>query len=144
MTEPLERLVYCSTATVPTDSLLLIAEILSVSQRNNDRDGLTGALAISDGWFLQVLEGRPSALDALLRRLETDRRHKDLVILARRKVKARLFEEWSMQSARVDPSISPALRALIDDCRASPEDAVAAMVKLVARQKERAVKFRGA
>ena len=144
MTESLERLVYCSTATVPTDSLLLIAQILSVSQRNNDRDGLTGALAISDGWFLQVLEGPPSALDALLRRLKTDSRHKDIVILARRPVKARLFEEWSMQSARVDPSISPALRALIDDCRTSPEDAVAAMVKLVARQKERAVKFRGA
>jgi hypothetical protein len=144
MTEPLERLVYCSTATVPTDSLLLIAQILSVSQRNNDRDGLTGALAISDGWFLQVLEGRPPALDALLRRLETDTRHKDIVVLARRTVKARLFDEWSMQSARVDPSISPALRTLIDECRTSPDDAVAAMVKLVAQQKERAVTFRGA
>ncbi len=44
MTEPLERIVYCSTATVKTDSLLAIADILAVSRRNNERDGLTGAL----------------------------------------------------------------------------------------------------
>ena len=60
--EALERLVYCSRARIDTASLQVIAEILGVSQRNNARDGLTGALAINEGWFLQVLEGpdRPS------------------------------------------------------------------------------------
>jgi|SRR6478672_847991 len=137
MTETLERLVYRSTASVPTNSLLLIADILSVSQRNNDRDGLTGALAIIDGWFLQVLEGRPSAIDSLLRRLGSDSRHSDIVILDRRPVAGRLFGEWSMQSARVDPSISGDLRALIDNCRASPDDAAAALLKLVQEQRRR-------
>jgi hypothetical protein len=131
MSEPLERLVYCSTATVPTESLVLIADILSVSQRNNDRDGLTGALAISDGWFLQVLEGRPAALDTLLRRLAADTRHGDIVILSRRPVSGRLFGEWSMHSARITPAIREDLRTLINECRANPEDATAALLKLV-------------
>ncbi|KQY75392.1 BLUF domain-containing protein [Brevundimonas sp. Root1423] len=131
MTENLERLVYCSTAAVPTDSLVMIADILSVSQRNNDRDGVTGALAISEGWFLQVLEGRPDALDALLRRLETDRRHKDLIVLARSRVAARLFGSWSMKSARVTPDIADDLRTLINECRTSPVDATAALLRLV-------------
>ena len=41
----LERLVYESTATGATDSLANLATILAESERNNDRDGLTGALA---------------------------------------------------------------------------------------------------
>ena len=41
----LERVVYESTATGTTDSILNLSVILAVSQRNNDRDGLTGALA---------------------------------------------------------------------------------------------------
>ena len=131
MPEPLERMVYCSTANVPTDSLYFIADILSVSQRNNERDGLTGALAISDGWFLQVLEGRSSALDNLLRRLKTDTRHRDVVILSRHRVVGRLFAEWSMHSARITPAIGDDLRLLIDECRVSPEDATAALLKLV-------------
>ena len=131
MSQPLERMVYCSAANVPTDSLFLIADILSVSQRNNERDGLTGALAISDGWFLQVLEGPPTALDGLLRRLNADTRHRDLVILSRKRVLGRLFAEWSMHSARITPSIGADLRSMIDECRVSPEDATAALLKVV-------------
>ena len=55
--EALERIVYCSRARIDTTSLQAIAEILGVSQRNNAREGLTGALAVNDGWFLQVVEG---------------------------------------------------------------------------------------
>ena len=127
----LERIVYCSRACVPTSSLLVIADILAVSQRNNVRDGLTGALAISDGWFLQVLEGAPAALDGLLRRLEGDPRHGDVVVLSREPTKGRLFSEWSMASARVTPSIAADLVALIDECRVHPEAAVAALLRIV-------------
>ncbi len=41
----LERIIYCSQARVPTSSLLVIADIPAVSQRNNVGDGLSGALA---------------------------------------------------------------------------------------------------
>ncbi len=131
-----KRIVYCSRAKVPTDSLLVIAQILSVSQRNNDRDGLTGALAISDGWFLQVIEGQTQAFDAWIRRLRADPRHKDFEILSREPVSARLFEEWSMTSARITPELGPDLVALIDHCRTAPRDAVAALARIVALRRD--------
>ena len=47
----LQELVYESTATGSTGSLLNMATILAESQRNNARDGLTGALAAHDDRF---------------------------------------------------------------------------------------------
>ncbi len=132
MSHSLERMVYCSRATVPTSSLLLISDILATSQRNNDRDGLTGGLAISDGWYLQVVEGNGAALDRLLARLEKDSRHTDIAVLERRPIAGRLFSGWSMTSARITPEIEPALKALIDDCRVSPAAAVAGLLEIVA------------
>lgn len=127
----LERLVYCSRALVNTDSLQGISEILGVSQRNNTRDGLTGALAVNDGWFLQVVEGQASALDRLLRRLEADPRHTELVVLSRRSISGRLFSDWSMVAARITPEIGPGLTRLINECRAMPEGAVDALYRIV-------------
>ncbi|HEX8469772.1 MAG TPA: BLUF domain-containing protein [Brevundimonas sp.] len=128
----LERLVYCSRATVPTDSLLVVAEILAVSQRNNDRDKLTGALAINDGWFLQVIEGSADNIDRLLGRLKSDPRHRDVEILQRGPVTSRLFDKWSMASARITPSLRSDLVALVNECRTSPADAVTALAQIVA------------
>ena len=81
----LERLVYESTATGTTGSIINLAVILAESQRNNDRDELTGALAAHDDRYIQVIEGPASALDNLLRRLEGDPRHRNIVILSARR-----------------------------------------------------------
>lgn len=107
----LERLLYASTATGRTDSLLNVATILAESQRNNARDGLTGALAAHEGRFIQVIEGSGDAIDRLLRRLTTDPRHKDIVVFGRGPVEQRLFGDWVMANAR----ITPALQTLLDD-----------------------------
>ena len=129
----LERLVYCSRAGVDTGSLQVIAELLGVSQRNNARDGLTGALAVNDGWFLQVIEGPPHAIDALLKRLGDDPRHTELEVLSRRAVSGRLFPDWAMVAARITPAVGPQLQRLINECRVSPEAAVDALLRIVAR-----------
>ncbi|MCS6624954.1 BLUF domain-containing protein [Roseibacterium beibuensis] len=133
--EALERLVYCSRARIDTASLQAISELLGVSQRNNVRDGLTGALAVNDGWFLQVIEGPTSALDRLLRRLAEDARHTEIEILSRRPVSGRLFPDWSMVAARITPDIGPHLKRLIDECRVAPEAAVDALLRIVAGRK---------
>ena len=133
--EPLERLVYCSRACIDTTSLQAISEILGVSHRNNAREGLTGALAINDGWFLQVIEGPAPAIDALLRRLADDPRHAEIEVLSRRPVSGRLFPDWSMVAARITPDIGPQLQRLIDECRTSPEAAVDALLRIVAGRK---------
>ena len=133
--EALERLVYCSRARIDTGSLQTIAELLGVSQRNNARDGLTGALAVNDGWFLQVIEGPAPAIDGLLRRLAADTRHADVEVLSRRPVSGRLFRDWSMVAARITPEVGPQLQRLIDECRTSPEAAVDALLRIVAGRK---------
>ncbi|HYD28290.1 BLUF domain-containing protein [Brevundimonas sp.] len=133
--ESLERLVYCSRACIDTTSLQAISELLGEAQRNNAREGLTGALAVNDGWFLQVIEGPAPALDGLLRRLDADARHTDLTILSRRPVSGRLFRDWSMVAARVTPDVGPQLQRLIDDCRVSPEAAVDALLRIVVERK---------
>lgn len=104
MSAGLERLVYESTATGSTGSLVNLVTILAQSQRNNDRDGLTGALAAHNERYVQVIEGSTAALDRLLRRLEVDPRHRGVTMIGRESINARLFVDWSMASARITPA----------------------------------------
>ena len=123
----IERLLYASTATGRTDSLLNMATILAESQRNNERDGLTGALAAHDGRFIQVIEGPAGALDSLLRRLAPDPRHRDIVILDRRPIAERRFHGWTMASSRIGPETAPVLDRLM----ATPDASANAIVALL-------------
>ncbi len=111
----LERVIYESRATGSTDSLLNVATILAESQRNNDRDGLTGALAAHDGRFLQVIEGTPAALDRLMRRLDGDPRHTHISVIDRAPIETRSFEGWSMASARISPELAPTLDTILSE-----------------------------
>ena len=121
----LERLLYASTATGRTDNLLNMATILGESQRNNERDGLTGALAAHGGRVIQVIEGTPGSLDRLLRRLAPDPRHRDIVILDRRPIAERRFEDWTMASSRIGPETAPVLERLMAAPDASANEIVA-------------------
>lgn len=110
----LQRLVYESTATGSTSSLTNLSVILAESQRNNARDGLTGALAAHRDRYIQVVEGPSQALDALLRRLEDDPRHRDVTLIDREPISERLFGTWAMASARITPDLGEALDRLVD------------------------------
>ena len=116
----LERLIYESTATGTTGSLTNLAVILSESQRNNERSGLTGALAAHRDRYIQVIEGQPEVLDGLLRRLESDPRHKDIRLIDREPVESRMFADWTMASARVTPELGRSLDALMSERAPSP------------------------
>jgi hypothetical protein len=120
----LDRLIYSSVATGRADCLTTVATILGVSHRNNERDGLTGALAAHNGRYLQVVEGTPDALDALLRRLEADDRHRDLILIDREPVSTRLFDGWTMAHARVTPALAAVLESLVHNPAADPGGAV--------------------
>lgn len=124
----LERVLYRSRATGTTDSLLNLAAILSESQRGNDRAKLTGVLAAHRDHYVQVLEGSGGDIDRLLRRLETDPRHRDIVIMDRRPVEARSFGGWAMASARITPEAGSALDRLIES-DAAPAEAVVGLLR---------------
>lgn len=125
-----EQLAYLSRATVPMDALQNIAEILAVSQRNNWRDGVTGALAFSDGRFLQVVEGRPESIERLLKRVSDDPRHTEVEVVMRRRVPDRTFADWSMAMPRLSPQTAPLMKAAVEQATDDPAQAVVMLRRL--------------
>ncbi len=91
----LTQLVYASSATdlFHADDL---AAILTVSRRNNARDGVTGALLYADGNVLQALEGPAAAVEATYARVHADPRHRGVLMLYRGTSAERSFPEWAM------------------------------------------------
>ena len=83
-----------SKALIPED----LKAILMASQRNNARVGVTGALCLSNGIFLQQLEGDRTAVSLLYHRILIDPRHRDPAILDFSEIAARKFTQWSMGS----------------------------------------------
>ncbi|RZJ31450.1 MAG: BLUF domain-containing protein [Brevundimonas sp.] len=133
MPTPLDRLIYRSVSTRPTHVLANLVELLGEAERNNARTGLTGALAVHGDRFLQVIEGDPGVLDVLLRRLERDARHRDIVLLDRSRITQRRFEGWNMASARITPDLAPELEALMNAPAPSPDRLVTLMLEAVGR-----------
>ncbi len=73
-----------------------VKDILQSSARNNQTAGITGALCLSNGIFLQQLEGDRQAVNALYHRILKDSRHKDPAILDFSEIVVRQFGNWSM------------------------------------------------
>ncbi len=88
------QLIYVSTAR--PGAVVDLEDILTVSRRNNRRDGITGLLHGNGRRFLQALEGEPDRVEAAFARISADPRHFALVILSRRDVVVREFGDWAM------------------------------------------------
>ncbi|MDQ8028621.1 MAG: BLUF domain-containing protein [Brevundimonas sp.] len=134
MSLTLQRIAYCSDAARPELAIQTLAEILAVSDRNNARDNLTGVLLISRGRFFQVLEGAAQDIDRTLRRIQADRRHRNLRIVVREDVQSRLFDQWGMVAAQVTPSRQAHIDQVIDRCSDDPAAAIDAARDLLDRQ----------
>ena len=107
---PLRQLVYGSAASQPITEDDLV-QILRASRRNNHAVGVTGALLYADGNFLQVLEGEPSAVDGVYRRVCEDARHRGVLTLYDARTPERTFPDWSM--GLIDPDgLAPDDRAV--------------------------------
>jgi hypothetical protein len=92
------RLIYASTRTDLSDAA--VDAIFEVSLRNNRRDDITGALVVSQNYFVQLLEGpRPSVSQCMVR-IAQDSRHTDIEFISTKAVPHRLFAGWSL--CRVD------------------------------------------
>lgn len=74
----------------------LLRSVLSASQCNNARDGITGFLLFDRSWFFQILEGERAQVLATYDRIQKDPRHADVTLMALREMRARSFPGWSM------------------------------------------------
>jgi hypothetical protein len=81
----------------------VLDDILTVSRRNNVRDGVTGTLICRADMYLQLIEGPDAPLQALYARITADDRHLEINHLISRSVTDRMFPKWAM---RDDPARS--------------------------------------
>lgn len=131
-----KRVIYCSQAAVSMDNPLNLAEILGASARNNRRDDITGALAYSDGLFIQAIEGSPPTVDRLMQRLAGDSRHRAMKILGEDCGNERAFTVWLMETPRMRADRRQLLRRLSEGCEGSYGSALRLMLELAAEQKD--------
>lgn len=74
-----------------------VFKIIETSARNNATAQLSGFLIYANRQFFQVIEGSPSNIDELMRRLKNDPRHHSIKIVHRANVADRSFPKWSMK-----------------------------------------------
>ena len=95
--EQVFRLIYRSRDRIPADVRRAeLGELFSTARSNNKRARITGALLVSDDWFVQTLEGEETAVRALYSRIEADPRHDSISLLEARAVDRRVFARWAM------------------------------------------------
>src|ERR1700712_5204872 len=91
------RLIYRSRIQIAaTRRKLALGAIFSEARSNNKSKHITGALMVSDDWFVQTLEGPEEDVQGLYKRIETDPRHDSFSVLEERKGVGRLLARWSM------------------------------------------------
>lgn len=90
------RLTYVSRHN-PHNANIEVTRILAQARRNNERNGITGALVINDDYFLQSIEGSRPVINELLRKLVKDDRHFSLQIIECCEVEQRYWGKWSMK-----------------------------------------------
>lgn len=112
LAKSLVRMVYRSRSTLHPDNLEELDKIFRTSIRNNRRYRLTGCLAHPDGHFVQVIEGEPSAVDSLMKRLAADTRHADMQILGEWPTPSRLFSAWAMARPDLRPMAEQSFRLI--------------------------------
>jgi hypothetical protein len=80
-----------------------IPDLLQQVRIANAKQQITGMLLYIGGSFLQVLEGQPEMVDAVFTKIQKDRRHTALTLIARDSVPERSFEGWTMMHKTLDP-----------------------------------------
>lgn len=102
----LDQLVYCSRSQLaPDEEAAAMADIVHVAAFLNARNGITGALTLQDGVFVQCLECSPTALDILMLHLHFDERHEAIEIVARGRIERRAFPAWGMTAPTLGRSV---------------------------------------
>jgi len=96
--EELKRVSYISRFSKPLTKEE-IQKIAEISQKNNQREELTGVLFTYKDIFYQIIEGPKNNLDKRLNIIYNDNRHKDVFVLkVENEIPSRKFSNWSMKT----------------------------------------------
>jgi len=96
-TDPAFRLVYRSHSLVPGEGRRgALASIFDVARAKNAELRVTGALLITDHYFVQALEGEEDRVRALFDRIRRDDRHDEVLVIEEEARADRVFGQWAM------------------------------------------------
>lgn len=90
---------YCIVYVSSSSGLLTddeLARLLTLSQRNNRAQGITGVLLYLNGCIIQVLEGPQERVKALYAVITRDPQHSQVTKLFSGPIAHRSFADWSM------------------------------------------------
>ncbi|XCF07113.1 BLUF domain-containing protein [Tamlana crocina] len=65
------------------------------AKENNRANNITGVLIYKDRNFLQVLEGEEHHVDQTFKRIEKDKRHKNIFEIINSEIEERIFEDYN-------------------------------------------------
>ncbi|MFT3809294.1 MAG: BLUF domain-containing protein [Micropepsaceae bacterium] len=106
----IRQVVYLSTARNPGSDADLTA-ILDTARAKNGDKGITGLLAHGGTLFLQILEGAPAAIEALMAKIAADDRHRSVRVLQDIMVDERSFCGTTMAFRTLDPDAAHLIAA---------------------------------
>ena len=87
--------IYFSKSTKFFDENSLLT-LLEQWRAYNTKANISGILLYVRGSIVQVLEGEAQAVETLFDRIQTDRRHTDVIRVMNRPIVQRLFPDWTM------------------------------------------------
>jgi hypothetical protein len=91
------RLIYRSRSRIsPEERSSALADIFGIARSNNKQQGITGALLVTDHWFVQALEGDEAAVRGLYDHIREDARHDEVTVIESTAVDERVFSRWAM------------------------------------------------
>jgi hypothetical protein len=110
---PIFRLTYHSHSRIAADRRKAeLGALFSAARSKNRRLDVTGALLISDDFFVQTLEGAETVVRRLYARISKDTRHERVSLIDTRTVEDRVFARWAM--ARVSADDEPDIPLLMN------------------------------
>ena len=114
----LHNLIYCSLAR-PNMDPAEIQNIIATAKHHNPRYGITGLLVYGSGIFFQWLEGPKDNVTSLMKIIDEDPRHLNVVVLSEEdEIRDRLFPDWDMElveAAEIGDVLKNALKEASDE-----------------------------
>jgi hypothetical protein len=108
-----------------------VREIVRLSSLRNSLDEISGALVFNGLHFAQYVEGAPSAIESLMRRIGDDRRHSHIDTVFDEEVDVRHFTSWDMVYAGPSSLVGGMVLELAERLYDDPEPVRVSSARLV-------------
>lgn len=109
-------LVYVSSAKKDLSENAL-KNMLGQWRESNKQSEISGMLLYRDGFFMQAIEGEEEKVDHLFDHISMDARHEDIVVVYKKPIKQRAFQNLPMGLDKIDDAGDDWVDGTGDDAR---------------------------